>query len=400
MSYDLVCVGGGLAGAALAHSLAPLGVRCLVLERETQFRDRVRGEAMTPWGTAEARELGLEDLLLDSCGWAVPNVNINAGVPMPLRNLVETTPHGSPFLDFYHPAMQEALLAAAAEAGAEVRRGVTVQGVTPGAKPSVRVSVNSGASEEIAARLVVGADGRNSKVRRWAGFETRRDPERLVIGGVLMDGIRAAADTAHLTYKIGLGHAALVFPLREAERARVYYVYRKRPGMKPLSGAGQVRDFVDFCVGAGAPAYWYEGAEAAGPLAGFEGADRWVDHPYKDGVVLVGDAAASSDPSWGQGLALTVRDVRVLRDELLASDDWQAAAHRYAVEHDRHYGVIHTIDGWMTDLLYEIGPEADARRAHALPRLLEDQTRLPDAVGLGPAAPADETARRRLFAED
>jgi 8-oxo-dGTP pyrophosphatase MutT (NUDIX family) len=32
------------------------------------------------------------------------------------------------------------------------------------------------------------------------------------------------------------------------------------------------------------------------------------------GVVLVGDASATSDPSWGCGLSLTLRDVRVLRD--------------------------------------------------------------------------------------
>ena len=36
------------------------------------------------------------------------------------RNTVETTPHHVPGLTFYHPAMQEALLEAAANAGAEV----------------------------------------------------------------------------------------------------------------------------------------------------------------------------------------------------------------------------------------------------------------------------------------
>jgi len=57
--------------------------------------------------------------------------------------------------------------------------------------------------------------------------------------------------------------------------------------------------------------------------------------------VLAGDAAASNDPSWGQGLSLTLRDVRVLRDRLLATSDWETACRDYAREHDRHYGVIH-----------------------------------------------------------
>ena len=72
-----------------------------------------------------------------------------------------------------------------------------------------------------------------------------------------------------------------------------------------------------------APARWYAGARAIGPLATFDGAETWVEHPYKAGVALIGDAADASDPTWGQGLSLTVRDVRVLRDQLLAHEDWE-----------------------------------------------------------------------------
>jgi flavin-dependent dehydrogenase len=44
--YDVITVGGGLAGAGLAKVLAERGVRVLVIEREIAFRDRVRGEQM------------------------------------------------------------------------------------------------------------------------------------------------------------------------------------------------------------------------------------------------------------------------------------------------------------------------------------------------------------------
>jgi menaquinone-9 beta-reductase len=47
--------------------------------------------------------------------------------------------------------------------------------------------------------------------------------------------------------------------------------------------------------------------EIAGPLASFEGADVWVDQPYKNGVALIGDAAAANDPCFGCGLSLTLR---------------------------------------------------------------------------------------------
>src|SRR5262245_66428465 len=101
----------------------------------------------------------------------------------------------------------------------------------------------------------------------------------------------------------------------------------------------------------------------AGPLGSFEAADTWIDHPYADSVVLVVDAAASNDPSWGQGLSITLRDVRVLRDRLLATTDWESACHDYAREHDHHYGVIHEVTQAFKDFFLQSGPEADATRA-------------------------------------
>ena len=58
--FDLITVGGGLAGAALARSLAEKGARVLVIERDEKFKDRVRGEMLVPWGVAEAESSGLQ----------------------------------------------------------------------------------------------------------------------------------------------------------------------------------------------------------------------------------------------------------------------------------------------------------------------------------------------------
>ena len=56
---------------------------------------------------------------------------------------------------------------------------------------------------------------------------------------------------------------------------------------------------------------------------------RWKQ-PYKNGIALVGDAAHTSDQTWGQGLSLTMRSARLLRDALTGTDDWDAAGHKYA----------------------------------------------------------------------
>jgi 2-polyprenyl-6-methoxyphenol hydroxylase-like FAD-dependent oxidoreductase len=137
----------------------------------------------------------------------------------------------------------------------------------------------------------------------------------------------------------------------------------------------------------------------AGPLATFDPTDNWVDHPYRDGVALIGDAAATSDPTWGQGMSLTFFDARSLSEKLLASDDWESAGHAYAAEHDWCWEAIRLSDTWYTDLFLEPGPEADATRARALPLILADPTRVPDAPVSGPECRADETARRRFFGE-
>ena len=71
-SYDIITVGGGLGGCALAKAMAEHGARVLVLEAETGFRDRVRGEAIMPWGVAEAQELGIYDAITASAGHLLP----------------------------------------------------------------------------------------------------------------------------------------------------------------------------------------------------------------------------------------------------------------------------------------------------------------------------------------
>jgi 2-polyprenyl-6-methoxyphenol hydroxylase-like FAD-dependent oxidoreductase len=397
--YDIVTVGGGLGGAALARSMAAAGARVLVLERETAFKDRVRGEGMTTWGVAEARELGVYDLLRSSCAHELPSWENYVG-PMRVRqrDVASTTPQGLPTLSFYHPSMQRTLLDAAESAGARVRTGVRATSISNGPTPAVTIARNGGPEESVSARLIVGADGRNSPLRKWARFEERQNPDRLYISGLLFDGSGAPDDTVRLVSDFERGRATIIFPQGKT-RARCYLITGAAEGMR-LQGERDAPRFAEEAVKSGMPAEFFDGAKAAGPLATFNGADCWVEHPYRDGVALIGDAAASSDPSWGQGLSMTLRDTRLLRDALLVDDDWDAAGHAYAREHDRFYGVIRTVEGWLTQLLYDVGPEADELRGRALGRAAEDPTRQPDTLFSGPDHPVDESTRRRFFGED
>lgn len=195
------------------------------------------------------------------------------------------------------------------------------------------------------------------------------------------------------------GEAVLIFPLGDG-RFRSYFAYRRQGPPRPLGGDRHTGDFFAACIAAGALPEWFSRAETIGPVASFDAADRWVEHPYRGGIVLIGDAAAASDPCFGCGMGLTLRDVRVLRDRVLVTPDWDAAARAYADEHDRYYGAMRTINQWRRELYYERGPEQDARRARALPRLAQEPGRAPDLLGSGPDSPIDDHARRRFFGDD
>ena len=396
--YDIITVGGGLGGSVIAAAMAKSGASVLVLEATSKFQDRVRGESVLPWGVAEAQELGIYDALLEAGGHELPWWTEYRGPEVAMRrNFAETTAQRLPAIGIYHPAMQEALIERAAEAGAEVRRKVTVKALRAGRTPAV-VAETNGHTVELRSRLVVGADGRGSKVRSTARFHTRRDPAANVIAGLLFSRMPAPDDSNHLWPNPEIGQFAIVFP-QGAGRARVYHACSAEAGLR-FSGDGAIPRFIEQTVACGIPPKYLEGAQPEGPLASFVCPFDTVEHPHRPGVVLIGDAAAETDPSFGQGLSVTLRDARVLRDELLATDDWEAAAEAYAAEHNRYVEVIRNVQRWMSDMLLRTGAEADARRAKALPLWEQDPTRPTDVLFSGPDIELDETVRQRFYGED
>jgi 2-polyprenyl-6-methoxyphenol hydroxylase-like FAD-dependent oxidoreductase len=280
----------------------------------------------------------------------------------------------------------------------EVRRGARVTAIRPGKAPAVTVE-QDGRRDELPARLVVAADGRGSAARALAGFTTRRDPEKLLFAGVYLEKVGLAPNYFYQFSDPFRARMAYVFPQRDG-RARCYVGWHKDAGVPRLTGEASFARFRAESEDIGVPSEAFATACVAGPLATFDGADVWVDHPYRDGVALLGDAASTSDPTWGQGMSMALRDARVLRDLLAGSSDWDAAAHAFAAEHDRVYAIVHRADRWYEQLFMEPGPEADARRARALPLLALDPLRAVDVPCSGPDSPCDEAARRRFFGEE
>jgi menaquinone-9 beta-reductase len=397
MNLDIVIVGGGLAGSTLARLMARKGKKVLVLEREAQFKDRVRGENMLPWGVAIARRLGIVDELVAGGAHFAPFFNIYAmGQQTEARPFPQTTPHGEASLNMYHPDLQETLLAGAVKAGVETRRGANVTAISerqPNGRRTVTFTAD-GTSHTVEARLVVGADGRNSRVREWGGFTVEKDPDFLRIAGTVMENVGLPEDGMHFSF--GPGFASFIAPLGN-KRARTYFIYPGVAGDRKLSGKEKIDAFVEGLRGTMIPPSWIEGAKVTGPLAEFEGADHWIAGPAKDSLALVGDAAGATDPSWGSGLSKSLLDVETLSSCLSETDDWDAALVAYAKKHDDYYKKLHDVLAAMTFLFWTPGDEANARRMRVFGKLKENpMDGWPDAAGLGPFGPSDEKACNKL----
>ena len=407
-AFEVVVVGGGVAGASLARRLASAGVRVLVLERTTRFVDRVRGDVMYPWGVTEAESLGLVGDMLAGPARRMPYWRTRfAGFPPPPPRELEREV-GKSALAFFHPELQQVLLDAARAAGATVLRGARVASVARGSGGPRAPYTCRGEARTVDALLVVGADGRTSGVSRQASFEQSVDRPRLVFAGTLLTGAPVEltaepADTNQLYFNPPVGALAMLLPI-DQERTRVYAGYHLATGRRPEVGA-DLAAFLELAVTAGAPAAAFRSATQVGPLAAFDGADRWVQTPYMDGFALIGDAAAASDPSFGSGMALALLSARLLAEALLAGPGLDAAAvdragQDYAVAMSRAYGSLHRQTDWLTDFYRTPGAAADAVRARHYPLHAAEPWRVPDVVGLGPAGASDEAARRAFLGAD
>ena len=407
--YDLIIVGGGIGGSALATVMARAGRSVLLLEQSEVYEDRVRGEWIAPWGVDEVKRLGLYDLLVAAGGHHITHhVTFDEGLDpaaaeaqaLPLAIFREGVPGP---LALGHPHHCQTLFDAAVAAGAEGLRGVRVNEAVGGASPRVSFE-HDGQVDEVRGRLVVGADGRTSQVREAAGIKLHQDTPHHWFAGLLIEGadgwrpelqaIGTEGDFGFLAFPQGGGKVRLYggYALSEARR---------------FKGADGPRRFLDaFSMACSPQNRHLVAGRPAGPLFAYVNADSWTDEPFAEGVVLVGDAAGWNDPIIGLGLSITYRDVRIVSDILKASDDWSAKAFApYAEERAERMRRLRIAGQLQAAIDMEFGEAAKARR-HRYHELgaADPSLRLHGvAVMAGPEAAPPETFteahRRRVLGD-
>jgi menaquinone-9 beta-reductase len=365
-TYDLIIVGGGIGGSALAIVMARAGKSVLLLEQSEVYEDRVRGEWIAPWGVAEVQRLGLYDLLMSAGGHHVTRhvtydetvePSVAEAATLPLGMFKEGVPGP---LCLRHPLHCQTLFDAALAAGAVGLRGVRITEITAGDDPCV-VYERDGESVEARGRLLIGADGRTSPVREAAGIKLHQDKPHHWFAGLLVDGAEGWSEDLQAIGTEG-DFGFLAFP-QGGGRVRVYGGYPLDQAQR-FKGPDGPRRFLDAFAMACSPQNRHLVAgQPAGPLFSYFNNDSWTDAPFAKGVVLVGDAAGWNDPIIGLGLSITYRDVRIVSDLLQSTDDWAALSFDdYAEERSERMRRLRFTAKLQAAIDMEFGEAAQARR--------------------------------------
>ncbi len=293
----MLVVGGGPAGAAAAIGLARRGHDVVVVERAPAWHWRACGVFTSPATVVGLRRLGVADADVDRVIRRIPAMRVETprGTRFRMTYGDDGSLVGAP-VGLDRSALDPHLLALARSAGAEVREGVAVRSVRDG-----RATLADGT--EIAARVIVGADGLRSVVARDAGV-ARRPPlgDRPALTFHVEDPAPTASRDARMIVFAG-GYVGLA-PV-PGGRVNVGIVLADRSWRQRLrsEGAAAVAGAVMAAIPRADddPVPWAEpricdGLEGASPVgaraASRAGAD-WL---------LVGDASGFIDPFTGEGL--------------------------------------------------------------------------------------------------
>ena len=328
-AYDVVIVGARVAGAATAMLLAAAGLRVLAFDRSRYASDTVSTHALMRPAVLLLKKWGLLDRLKEAGTPAVRRTTFwySDGDD---RNVVQVAIKPRFGVDaLYGPrrtVLDPILVDAARDAGAEVRHGVRLIDVLRRGEDRVSgvvVQDEAGDVRRIEARLVIGADGRNSRVARHVGaapYVQGRYASSVAYGyfrDLPVDGNR-------WYFRPGVGAGAI--PTNHDETLLFVSVDRRQMGATARALRSAFKNRLMEC----APdvASRLRDARLVGKMWSFSGMEGFLRQPWGSGWALVGDAGYMSDPITAHGITNALRDAALLSKSVAAGTsllDYQTA---------------------------------------------------------------------------
>jgi 2-polyprenyl-6-methoxyphenol hydroxylase-like FAD-dependent oxidoreductase len=304
--YDAIVVGARAAGSPTAMLLARKGHRVLLVDRASFPSDTLSTHYIHQPGIARLRRWGLLDRLAATGCPPVRTLSFDVG-PFALS---APPPAADGVADGYCPrrtVLDELLLEAAAEAGAEVRTGFAIDELVfeEGAVVGIRA-----AGKEERARVVVGADGRNSFVARAVDAPTTDAREgRTCVYYSYWSSV--AGEGAELYPRDG----RMIISGPTNDGLQIVVAFWPRDEFHAVR-ADVERNFLDAVALAPTLAERLAAGERADRFYGTSEVPFYYRRPYGPGWALVGDAGYHKDPITAQGISDAFRDAELLADAL------------------------------------------------------------------------------------